>query len=44
MKFSVYLLDIVAAENQIDLKLEGEKLCAPAGVERSDEERGGALL
>ena len=29
-------LDIVATENQIDLTLEGEKLCAPAGVERSD--------
>lgn len=37
-------LDIVATENQIDLVLEGEKLYAPAGVERSDEERGGALL
>lgn len=37
-------LDIVATENQIDLTLEGEKLCAPVGVERSDEERGGALL
>ena len=37
-------LDIVATKNQIDLALEGEKLCAPAGVERSDEERGGALL
>ena len=37
-------LDIVATENQIDLVLEGEKLYAPAGGERGDEERGGALL